>query len=252
MEIVVIMYALVALMGILVGSFLNVCILRIPKGESVVTTPSHCFSCDKKLHWWELFPLFSWLALGGKCSACKAKISAQYPIIEATNGLLWMLIFHVYGLTATFGIGCALVSALLVLSVIDARTREIPPQTTIFIAILGVIRILTDTPNFTDYLFGCLAITLFTGLLFFLSGGGVIGFGDVKLMFGCGLILGLAPTILSFFIACIIGSVIHIIKMLFFGARRDLAMGPYLAVGVFICFLWGNNIVDWYLNIIGF
>ncbi len=249
--IIITTYALVFLMGIVVGSFLNVCIYRLPKGETVVTTPSHCMHCNKRLHWWELFPLFSWIALGGKCSGCKGKISPQYPIIEAINGVLWVVVFHYYGFEIISLIGMLLSSALLTLTVIDFRTFEIPRPITLFTTVLGVVRVLTDMANYQDYLLGCAVVTGFLYLLFILSGGSAIGGGDVKLMFGCSLILGFQLGVFSFLLACVIGSVIHLIRMGAFGAERRLAMGPYLSMGVYISLLWGQDIVSWYLAQLG-
>ncbi len=247
----VIIYIFVAVIGIMVGSFLNVCILRIPEKESVVTVPSHCTSCQKRLKWWELIPIFSYVALRGKCSKCKVKISPQYPIIEAINGILWVLTFWIYGVSFDTLLGVLLASVLLVLSVIDARTLEIPIQTTIFTGILGLARLVVNYENWLDHLLGFLVITVFLIALVFFSKGRAIGGGDVKLMAGCGLFLGLLPTLLSFFLACFLGSIIHIVRIRFFGASRTLAMGPYLALGVFISFLWGDVIISWYMGLLG-
>ncbi len=245
------MLALVALLGITIGSFLNVLIIRIPLGEGFVKGRSHCMNCNKDLKWYELIPLFSWLFLRGKCSVCKSKISAQYPLIEAANGLLWAVVFYTFGLTIDALLGCLLVSTLLVLSVIDARTREIPPQTTIFIGVLGLIKLLTNLSDWQNHILGFAVISGILLLLLFLSNGTAIGGGDVKLMAGVGLFLGLAPTVFAFFLGCIIGSVIHLIKMAVVKARRDLAMGPYLAVGTFISLIWGDGIIEWYFNLLG-
>ncbi len=247
----ILMYIYIALFGIVVGSFCNVCILRIPQNESIITTPSHCTKCNKKLRFWHLVPLFSYLFLRGKCAYCKSKISAQYPIIELINGVLWVIVFSVYGLSLQFALGALLASAFLVLSVIDERTNEIPPKINIFIFVIAVINLLFNLSNFTNYILGFAAITAFLMLLFFISKGGAIGGGDVKLMAGCGLLLGLENTILAFVMACVIGSVIHVIRMKFFGKGRVLAMGPYLCVGVFIAYLWGESILKWYFALLG-
>ncbi len=244
------MLCLIGLLGIIVGSFLNVCILRIPQKESVVTVPSHCTHCNKRLKWWELIPLFSYLFLGGRCSKCKSKISAQYPIVEATNGLLWLLVFVVLGFTAEALISALLTSALLVLTVIDARTLEIPIQTTVFIAVLGMINTALNLDDIASHLLGFGVITAILLLLLFLSNGRAIGGGDVKLMAGCGLFLGLLPCVFAFITACVIGSIIHVVRIKFFNASRTLAMGPYLSVGVFISLLWGRNIIDWYIALL--
>ena len=131
-------YIFVFLLGSVIGSFLNVCILRIPAGESIVTGPSHCPKCGRRLKWYELVPIFSFLALRGRCKGCKDPISAQYTLIEAVNGVLWILAFQRFG-PSLEALGTALMAAaLLTLSIIDERTREIPPGITAFIGVLAL------------------------------------------------------------------------------------------------------------------
>ncbi|MBQ3027817.1 MAG: prepilin peptidase, partial [Lachnospiraceae bacterium] len=154
----VIIYPLVFLYGILVGSFLNVCIYRIPRHESIVTTPSHCMSCGYGLKWYDLVPVFSWLCLRGKCRKCKAPISVQYPIVEAANGVLWILVIALRGLNVEGILYCLFASALLVLSVIDFRTYEIPFGINVFIALLGGVRLVTDRENWLLYVLGAVLV----------------------------------------------------------------------------------------------
>ena len=244
------LYGFILIAGMVFGSFLNVCILRIPAGESIVVNSSHCMSCGKKLRWYELIPVFSWLALGGKCSGCHEKISIQYPLVEMANGVLWLLVFVRCGFTPDTILGCLLVSVLIVASMIDARTRELPLPTTLFVAGLGVVRILLDPSMLMSGLLGMAVVGGFLLLLLLLSGGAAIGGGDVKLMAGAGLFLGLSLNVFAFLAGCIIGSVIHVIRMKFFGAGRDLAMGPYLALGIGIAFLWGEQLIHWYLHLL--
>lgn len=242
-------YIIVFLFGITVGSFLNVCILRIPMGESVVFGSSHCTTCGKQLNWWELIPLFSWLALRGRCSGCHSSISVQYPLIEAANGVLWMLVYHRFGLSLDTLLSCFLASALLVASVIDARTREIPPGTTITIAVLGVLRLFLHLDNWPSHLLGFITVSGLLLLILFLSGGAAVGGGDVKLMAGCGLFLGFRLNLLAFFLGCLLGSIIHVARMKLCGAGRDLALGPYLAAGVMLSLLWGDAMLGWYFGL---
>ncbi len=249
--IVVAMYTLVAILGIVIGSFCNVCILRIPQKESVVFGASHCPKCQKKLRIWELVPVLSWVFLRGRCATCGVRISPQYPLIELANGLLWLLVFLLKGLTIEALLVACLVSTLLVLSVIDWRIREIPIQTTVFIAVLGVIQLVLNLSNWADYLLGAVSVSGVLLLLLLASKGRAIGGGDVKLMFGCGLFLGLWPTVFAFIAGCAIGSVVHLIRMKWFGAGRDLAMGPYLAIGVLLALLWGQDVVTWYGGLLG-
>lgn len=243
------MYIFVLLFGVAVGSFLNVCILRIPMGESVVTGPSHCTSCGKRLKWYELIPLFSFLALRGRCSNCKVRISAQYPLVEALNGLLWLVAFYALGFTLQAAIACLLVSVLIVVSFIDARTREIPFGTAIFILVLGVAATLLDLSNWLTHIIGFFAISLPLLLVFVISHEKGIGGGDINLMAACGLLLGWKLIVLGFFLGCLLASVIHLLLMAFKKADRTLSFGPYLSAAVFMALLWGTPAINWYLNI---
>lgn len=241
---------IVFLYGIIIGSFLNVCIYRLPKKENIVTTRSHCMQCGYQLKWYDLIPLFSWLMLGGRCRKCKAKISVQYPIIEALNGVLYLLAFARFGVSIECLLYCLLASALLVLSVIDFRTYEIPFGINVFIAGLGLVRILTDLSNWAEYVIGFFAVSLFLYVIYLLTRGRGIGGGDIKLMAASGLLLGWQYNILAFLLGCIIGSVCHVIRMRVTKAEHVLALGPYLSIGIFLCAMWGRELINWYLSML--
>ena len=241
-------YALIFLFGITIGSFLNVCIYRIPRGETVVTTPSHCMTCGHKLSWFELIPLFSYIFLGGRCRSCKSHISPQYPIIEGLNGFLYVLVFAVNGLNVISIIYALFTSALIVLTVIDWRTYEIPISINIFILVLGCLKVVLDFNNFLDYLIGFFIVSGFLLVLYMITKGRAIGGGDIKLMAVAGLLLGWQLIVLAFLIGCVLGSILHLIRMKVSGADRMLAMGPYLSAGLFIAMLWGNSFINWYLS----
>ena len=241
-------YITIFLFGIVIGSFLNVCIFRIPNHETVVTERSHCMNCGYQLSWYDMVPVFSWLCLGGKCRKCKAPISPQYPIVEAVNGILYVVVFAVNGFSLESILYCLFVSALLVLSVIDWRTYEIPIGINIFILVLGILHTALDYSNWLLYVTGFFSVSLFLFLLLWISKGRAIGGGDVKLMAVAGLLLGWKLVILGFFIGCIVGSVIHLLRMRISGADKVLAMGPYLSVGLFIAALWGNSMIQWYVG----
>ena len=117
-------YIIISFFGLSIGSFLNVCIYRIPLKQDIVKLPSHCMSCGRKLKWYELIPVFSFLIQGGKCRSCKTKLSVQYPIIELLNGLLYVLVFYLYGESYQTVVYCLLASVLIVISVIDFRTYD--------------------------------------------------------------------------------------------------------------------------------
>lgn len=245
----ILFYIIIFLYGIIIGSFLNVCIYRLPKKENIVTTRSHCMNCGYKLEWYDLVPLFSWLALGGRCRKCKTKISVQYPVVEALNGVLYIIVFAYYGVSVETVLYCLLASALLVLSVIDFRTYEIPFGINVFIAALGCIRVITDLSHWYEYVIGFFAVSVVLYLIYFITKGRGIGGGDIKLMAASGLLLGWKCNILAFVLGCIIGSVIHLLRMKFTKAENVLALGPYLSAGIFISALWGEQLINWYLSL---
>lgn len=248
MQFEITLYILIFLFGIVIGSFLNVCILRIPAKESIVIERSHCMSCKYQLKWYDLIPLFSYLFLGGKCRKCRTKISPQYPIIEGTNGVLYLIVFLINGFSIESMIYCFMASALLTLSVIDFRTFEIPFGINVFLLVLGIIHTVLDYKNWMLYLIGLVSVSLFLEILLIASGGRAIGGGDVKLMGACGLLLGWKNILLAFLIGCILGSIIHIIRMKVSGEQHVLAMGPYLSAGIFIAALFGNQMINWYVS----
>ena len=157
----ILLYIVVFLYGIVIGSFLNVLIYRIPKKENIVTTRSHCMNCGYQLKWYDLVPLFSYLTLGGRCRKCKAHISAQYPVIEALNGVLYLIVFWKYGMSVDSLVYCLLFSALLALSVIDFRTYEIPVGFNLFILALGLIHGIFHYTQWLDFLIGFLCVSVF-------------------------------------------------------------------------------------------
>ena len=237
--------------GILIGSFLNVCIYRIPKKENIVTTRSHCMNCDYQLRWYDLIPLFSWISLGGKCRKCGTKISVQYPLIEALNGILYVAVFLCYGFSIETLLYCLLTSALIVLSVIDFRIYEIPVGINWFIAGIGLIRVFTDMSDWTEYVIGFFSVSAFLYLLYILTKGRGIGGGDIKLMAVSGLVLGWKCNVLGFICGCIVGVIIHIFLMIITKKDHVMAMGPYLSIGIYISVLFGNKFIAWYLTLLG-
>lgn len=246
----IIPYIVIFIFGITIGSFLNVCIYRIPLHQSIVTVSSHCMTCGRKLKWYDMIPVFSWLLLGGKCRSCKSKISLQYPVIESLNGIFYVVICLVNGMDLFSLIYCLMTSALLTLSLIDWRTYEIPPGINAFLFILGVAAAVLDRGNLLSHLAGMVCVSGFLGILYLISRGRAIGGGDIKLMFACGLILGWKQIILAFLLGCIIGSVIHLIRIRVQGEGHVLAMGPYLSAGIFLAALWGNAWISWYISLL--
>ena len=215
----IILGIIIFLFGIVIGSFLNVCIYRIPAGESLSKKRSHCMSCGYQLRWFDLIPL--------------------YVLIFIING--WSIDSVIY---------CLLTSALIVLSVIDFRTYEIPFGINLFILALGLIHLGFHLGDWVTYVIGLFAVSTFLEIIFRVSGGRAIGYGDVRLMRAAGLLIGWKLSILALILGCILGSVIHMIRMKVSGEGHVLAMGPYLAMGIFISVLWGEPFINWYFSLL--
>lgn len=247
--IITMIFILIFLYGLVIGSFLNVAIFRIPKNENIAIVRSHCQSCGYNLKWYDNIPLLSYICLRGKCRKCQTHISLQYPIIEAANALLYVLVFLINGLNVESGIYCLAFSAFIVLSVIDARTFEIPIGINYFLLALGLIHLCLDYKSWLLYVIGLFSVSVFLMILYYASKGAAIGGGDVKLMAVTGLLFGWKVNILGFLIGCVLASIIHVIRMRISKADRVLAMGPYLAAGVAIAALYGKEFIDWYLKL---
>lgn len=247
-QILVFAYLTIFTFGIVIGSFLNVCIYRIPRHETVVTVPSHCMSCGYHLRWYDLIPVFSWLALKGRCRKCGEKISVQYPLVEAGNGLLWVASFMLCGFSVQTFLYCLAISSLLVLSLIDARTFEIPFSCNVFIGVLGLVATVLDGKHIWGHVAGFFGVAALLLLVYVVTGGRGIGGGDIKLMAATGLLLGFGGNLVGFLFGCLYASVIHIARMKFSGANSMLAMGPYLAAGTLTAMWFSEGIVSWYLG----
>lgn len=251
-------FIIIFLFGISLGSFMNVCICRIPKQESLIKR-SYCPHCGNRLKWFDLIPILSFFLLKGRCRKCGEEISLQYPIIETANGLLYVFIFSVrdfnlwtgnfihYNLTTV--LFCLTASAFLVLSIIDFQIYEIPVSINYFLVTVALIRVILDFNNWSNYLIGFFTVSVFLYIVYFITKGNAIGGGDIKLMAAGGLLLGWQNIWLAFLFGCILGSVIHLLRMKIANAGRVLALGPYLSMGMFIAMLYGDRIWDWYLGV---
>lgn len=254
MQFEILLYFIIFLYGIVFGSFLNVLIYRLPLKENIATESSHCMKCGKKIQWYDLIPLISYILLGGKCRNCKSKISIQYPIIEATNGIGYVLIFLINGLSIESALMCFVFSIFIVISVIDWRTFEIPFALNVAIGVLAVIRIILDYENLLEYLIGFCVVSGFMLICLYvgraIKGIDAFGGGDIKLMAFAGLFVGWKNVILAFVLGCIFGAVIHSIRMRLQGEKSVLAFGPYLCAGLTITMLYGEKIIGWYLSLL--
>ena len=240
-------YGILFLCGLISGGFVNVCADRLPKRESLRKKAS-CGSCREELRRKDQIPLVSYLLLKGRCRSCGARISVRYPLTELVNGVLYITVFMANGFNLMSGLYCLMTSAFLVISIVDEQTLEIPLPCNLFLGTVGILACILDFTNLLEHLLGAAVIFLLLYALYFFSKGAAIGGGDVKLMAAAGLILGWKKILIAFLLACIIGSVCHLIRMKVSKAGSVLAMGPYLCIGAWICALWGDEFIQWYLS----
>lgn len=173
---------------------------------------------------------------------------AQIPLIELLNGLVYVWIFKEKGFQAEMVLFCICASVLIVISIIDLRTYEIPFGCNIMIGILGIVRMILHLERWYDHAIGFVAVSGLFLIIYWITKGKGIGGGDIKLMAAAGLMLGWKNILLALMIGSVAGSVIHLTLMKLQGKDRVLAFGPYLAFGIFTAMLYGDNIITWYLR----
>lgn len=243
-------FILTLIYGLCVGSFLNVLIYRVPLHESIVKRNSHCTKCNSYIKWYDNIPLVSYIVLGGRCRNCKSRISIQYPVVEFLNAFLWELLYLKYQWSTETLIYFCLASVLLTISVIDEKTFEIPMCFNWFLITLGVVYTIYDHTHIISHLVGAICVSGFLFLVWFITNGRGLGFGDIKLMFSCGLIVGWKVIIVGFLIGCILAIVIHSLRMNFSGKQHKLAFGPYLSLGAYISLFCGVGLMNLYLSLL--
>ncbi len=246
-------YGLTLILGLLFGSFFNVCIYRIPQGESIVFPGSHCPRCNHALTPWDNIPVISFLLLRGKCRFCQAPISWRYPLVELLTAGLFLLVVHSFSLTWSTLVYLILTSAFIVISFIDFDHQIIPDK----ISLPGIL--IGFAASFV------LPLHWYDSLLGILFGGGIImavgylgewvfkkeamGGGDVKLMAMIGAFLGWKSALLTIFFASLIGAIIGIVMKRITG-KEYLPFGPFLSIGAFLTFLWGERFLLWYWSLL--
>ncbi|WP_294406895.1 A24 family peptidase [uncultured Clostridium sp.] len=246
-------FLFVGVIGLVIGSFLNVCIYRIPREESISYPPSHCASCNHKLRPLDLIPLISFLCLKGRCRYCGEKISIRYPLIEALNCVLYLVVYMRYGFTIFTIKLCILTSLLIVIGLIDYNTQDVYTSTTLFGVIVGVIFIAVQyfiyKEGAADLILGGVAGALIIGAIVVLTGG--MGEGDIEIAGMCGLFLGVKLMLLALFISVVIGGITGIIILaLKLKDKKDaMAFGPCIAIGALISILLGNVLINMYFSL---
>jgi leader peptidase (prepilin peptidase) / N-methyltransferase len=241
-------YIAIFIFGSILGSFYNVVIYRLPRKESIVVGSSHCPSCNTPIKPYDLIPVLSYFILGGKCRNCKKPYSFRYPLVEFITGLLFVLTYFVYGYTWSTLIGIILASVLLIITLIDIDTMEIYDTFQVILFILALAFITQSELPLGDHLIGFFIISVPFYIIAIITNG--MGGGDIKLIAMGGLLLGWKATLVAFFIASITGGIVAILLVLLKqqGRKSLIAFGPYLCLGIYIAFLYGNTIFDWYLK----
>lgn len=244
---------LVVIFGLVIGSFLNVCICRIANEESIIFPPSHCINCGYELKAKDLIPILSYIFLGGKCRRCKEKISIQYPIVEVLNTILYIAIYLKFGFTLNLFKFCLLASLLIVIGIIDLKTKSVYNSTIVFGVVSGLIFVGLEWVETGDipwnYITGAFIGLIVIYLIVILTRG--MGEGDIDIALICGLFLGLKGILITLFISVVLGglvaTVILILKLK--DKKAEIAFGPYLAIGGVIACLYGSSIIDFYLKL---
>lgn len=244
---------LLVIFGLVIGSFLNVCICRIANEESIAFPPSHCTNCGYELKAKDLIPVLSYIFLGGKCRSCKEKISIQYPIVEILNAILYIAIYLKFGFTLNLFKFCLFASLLIVIGFIDFKTKYVYNSTVVFGVVSGILFAVLEwmeTKSIPwNYIAGAFIGFGIIYLIVILTRG--MGEGDIDIALICGLFLGIKGILVTLFLAIILGGIVATIILIFKLKERkaEIAFGPYLAIGGIIACLYGSRLIDIYLGL---
>jgi leader peptidase (prepilin peptidase)/N-methyltransferase len=255
--------AVAFIFGAAIGSFLNVCIVRVPKKQSIAAPPSHCPHCQNRIRAYDNIPLLSYVWLGGRCRSCGVKISPRYFFVELLMGILAVILFLRLGLTAAFFIYTVFTAALVVISFIDLELQIIPDVISLPGIVVGLLASLLNYPWPHDHL--ALPPSPIDSLLGIVAGGGVLfivawlyerwtgvegmGGGDIKLLAMIGAFLGWPGVPLSLFFASLVGSIIGIGMMAITrsGLKLKIPFGPFLCLGALFYLFFGRRLIEAYL-----
>ena len=243
------------LFGTVVGSFLNVCIYRLPKEESIVAPRSRCPACQSPIHALDNIPLISFALLRGRCRACGASIAWRYPLVETLTGILFALTVVRFGVTLQAAFLLTFLAGLIVISFIDLDHQIIPNVITLPGIPLGILTgFLFRDPPLLDRLIGALAGAGFLYLVLFyggvLYGQEAMGEGDLNLIAMVGAFLGWKAVIVTILVGCLVGSAVglSLIALRRLGRRQHIPFGPFLSLGAVVALFWGDRMIAWYLG----
>jgi len=249
---------LFAVLGLVIGSFLNVCIDRLPQNKSIAFPPSHCEACQHKLAAKDLIPVFSYLRLRGRCRYCQVSVPRRLFWVELATGLIFALLYWHYGLSPALGIMIFYACLFIVIFVIDLEHGLILNKVVYPSLIVALLLALLPRPWLTQWIVtgianaaigGAIGFALFL-LIAVISRGGM-GWGDVKLAALIGLATGFPLVFLAIIMGAILGGIVAVAMVIAKKRQRrqTIPFGPFLAVAAMITLLWGSNIMSWYLGL---
>jgi len=246
-------------MGMIFGSFFNVCIYRIPEKKSIANPPSHCYNCNTRLKPLDLVPILSWTLLRGKCRYCGQKIAPRYALVELLTGILFVLVYSVYGYNAITLYYLLLVSLLVIITFIDIDHYIIPDELIIFGCVFAIIvNVLGQGIGIKDSILGALicggGMLLLIYLIELIVKKEVMGGGDIKLFAMTGLFLGVKGGLLTILLSVYVGAIYGIITIVYSKIKKQeynsmIPYGPFISVGALIVVLCGTNIINWYMGL---
>lgn len=236
--------------GIIIGSFLNVCIYRIPKEESVAYPPSHCGNCNTRLRWKDLIPIISYILLGGKCRYCGQKVSKRYLLVELFTGIVFLLLYYIYGLSFIFIKYCIASAIMIVIGLIDFDTMEVYTGVTIVGIIAGIAFLAVEVWKYNGDLVGCISGVLISSIIFFILVYVVkgMGSGDIEIAVIGSLFLQWKLTVFMLLSAFVIGGIVGVVLLSVKKAKKEdmMPFGPCLSIAFFITVLVGTYVIKWY------
>ncbi|MBM7653036.1 leader peptidase (prepilin peptidase)/N-methyltransferase [Neobacillus cucumis] len=247
-----IMYCILFIYGLLLGSFFNVVGLRIPVKQSIISPRSACPICGHQLTPFELIPVLSYMLLKGKCRGCQSRISPIYPAFELLTGILFALAPTVFGWSGELVVALTFISMFMIIIVSDIHYMIIPDKILLWFAGIFLLeRFMWPLSPWWDSLLGAVTGFLLLLIIAIVSKGGM-GFGDVKLYAVVGLVVGFKLVFLSFFLATLYGSVIGGLALLLriVKRRQPIPFGPFIAAGTLTAYFWGTELIDLYFKII--
>jgi leader peptidase (prepilin peptidase)/N-methyltransferase len=246
---------LIFILGLVAGSFSNVCIWRIPRNESIIYPASHCPKCRSNISPKDNIPLLSYILLKGRCRNCKSKISIQYPIVELLSGLIYLIIYLAYGLSVQTLIYIILSSALVIIAFIDLNEQIVPDVISLPGIVIGFI--VSFFVSYMSFVNSALGVVVGGGIILIIGMAGSVifkkeamGGGDVKLAAMIGAFLGWRYIIISLFLGFFLGALagIFLIMAKIKSKEDTVPFGPFIVLGSFITLLWGEKIISWYIG----